>query len=151
MIHLNGNEGTCIYRHKVRALLLQQIITYWNCQKILKHVMPKNLKETTIAPGQLWHELYYFYFCRIFPKKKHFWMSEILKIQSREVVRWEPMNQSNKVVKPLISLTKCTAWSKRKKKKVLLNLFLCVENFKIRNSTLQSESSNYNYNNYLTI
>jgi hypothetical protein len=31
--------------------------------KILKYVMPKNLKETTIAPGQLRQKSYYFHFC----------------------------------------------------------------------------------------
>ncbi len=24
---------------------------------------------TTVVPGQLWHKLYYFYFCRIFQQK----------------------------------------------------------------------------------
>jgi hypothetical protein len=32
--------------------------------------MPKNLKETTIVPGQLRHKFYYFSFCRVFQKKK---------------------------------------------------------------------------------
>ncbi len=38
--------------------------------------------HTTIVPFQVWHKLYYFHFCQIFQKKKH-WMSKILKIQSK--------------------------------------------------------------------
>ncbi len=119
---------------KVHGLLLHQIIIFWNCQKILKHVMPKNLKETTVAPGQLWHKLYYFYFGRIFPKEKQYWMSKILKIQSRQVVRWEPMNQSNKVVKPLISLNQMHSMiserekKKKKKKKTFIEFILISRN-----------------------
>jgi hypothetical protein len=57
--------------------------------------MRKNLKETTIAPGQLRQKLYYFYFFRIFYKKTILNVKN-LEIQSRQVVRWEPMTITTK-------------------------------------------------------